>query len=156
MKKLFCIGAFYFIFIIAHSQTVSSTECSDNFFYGTWKDTTTNLSGGMFEESSFGFIFEPDSCCSIIYNGKLKECRSTTFMISYKIDCIAKPKQMDIEVFDLTTNTLKSALRFIFEIIDNENIRIATMSYPQYGKRPQSFNPDEAIDIKVLTRHKID
>jgi len=153
MNKFIIVSIFIFISAIGQSQTKESAVYSGKFLQGAWYDSTENRTGGMVEVSNFEFEFSYDSCCNIIYNGKRLECHNNTTEIYYKFDFTANPKQIDIKVFDVKTNTLKSALYLIFEIIDDGHIKIA-MSKKHFNDRPANFNPNEDIDIKILTKRK--
>ena len=136
------------------AQEKTSVECNPDFILGSWY-AVPDTSGGLVEAATMAFEFGTDSCCTIIYNGKRMECNTDTRKIKYSLNCATNPMQLDVEVFDISTYniTLKSAIRFIFEITDADHIKTATTNH-NFGKRPQSFASGEDINIKTFIRRK--
>jgi hypothetical protein len=118
-----------------------------NFIYGAWYDSTKINTGG------YGFIFTPDSCCSLIIDGNMTECvnESKNMKVHYSVDFWTDPKQIDIKFMDLKTDSVKFILPIIFEIIDSNHIKIA--SDKNLEKRPIGFESNDQIKFSTLTRY---
>jgi hypothetical protein len=120
---------------------------SQDFIYGAWYDSTKINTGG------YGFIFTPDSCCSLIIDGNMTDCinESNNMKVHYSINSTVTPKQIDIKFIDLKTDSIKYIIPIIFEIVDTNHIKIATDK--NLERHPIGFESNEQIDISTLTRY---
>jgi hypothetical protein len=134
------------LFIKSYSQTIDYQPTSD-YLFGTWTDTIHSNTGD-------GFIFTPDSCCRFITNGEMTECEivSQNLKVHFRADYNVKPRQLDILLINLKTDSIIGIIPMIFEIIDDNHIKLATYK-TKSNNRPTDFNQREDVEIALLTRY---
>jgi hypothetical protein len=122
-------------------------KVSPDFIFGAWSDTIHSKTGE-------GFIFSPDGCLSFIIDGELTECiiENQNLKVRYRVNYNAKPRQLDFLLIDLKKDSIKEINAAIFEIIDNNHIKLANYRTIS-GKRPVDFTPGEDVEIVILTRY---
>jgi hypothetical protein len=147
MDKLLIILIFLGLSNKSFSQ-VNDSLIQHDYIIGAWYDSTKVSTGGS------GFIFTPDSCCSVIINGEMTDCmnESKKVKVLYQINYRTNPKQLDIKFADLKTDSIKGIISMIFEIIDRNHIRLA-INKGLDNKRPIDFRIDTNSEISIMTRY---
>jgi hypothetical protein len=142
LKRIFLITITLLFFINCFSQSIES-----NFIVGAWSDTTISKTGE-------GLIFSPDSCLSFIIDGEMTECiiESQNLKVHYRVNYNSTPKQIDILLINLKADTIIGIIPMIFEIIDYNNIKLATYK-TKSTKPPIDFSPRDDVEIEILTRY---
>lgn len=146
MKQILLLAISIVSIVRIYSQT-ADFKITPDFIIGAWSDT-------IHSETGDGFIFTPDSCCSFIINGEMTECiiENQNLKVHFRVDYNAIPKQIDILLIDLEKDSIKGIIPMIFDIIDNNNIKLAT--YKAKSKnRPIDFTQRENVWIAILTRY---
>ena len=148
MNRLLIAVIFIVSFNRLFSQSIDYLAIDKDFIYGAWYDSTKLSTGGS------GYIFTPDSCCSLIINGEMTSCivESKKMKVLYQVDYKINPKQLDIKFVDLKTDSIKGNIPMIFEIIDKNHIRLA-VNKDLNNKRPNDFRTSNDTEISILTRY---
>lgn len=142
MTRLFFISLAVFFVLKSFSQTIEP-----DFIVGAWSDTTISKTGD-------GFIFSPDSCLSFITDGEMTECiiESQNLKVHYRVNYNSTPKQIDILLINLKADTIIGVIPMIFEIIDDNIIKLATYK-TKSANPPIDFSPRDNVEIEILTRY---
>ena len=145
MKRLILLVILSSLFSWLYSQSSNYQPLKD-FIFGAWSDTIHSKTGE-------GFIFTPDSCCSFIINGEMTGCviEKQNLKVQFRVDYNVNPRQLDILLIDLKTGSIKGVIPMIFEIIDNNNIKLVTYK-KKSNNRPVDFSKSEDVEIAILTR----
>jgi hypothetical protein len=143
VKKLILIAITFLFIFKSYSQTIES-----DFLVGAWSDTINSKTGE-------GFIFLPDSCLSFIVDGEMTECiiESQNLKVHYRADLNVSPRQLDIIFIDLKADTIKGIIPMSIEIIDDNNIKLATYK-TKSSDRPIDFSSRDDVEIAILTRYR--
>jgi hypothetical protein len=146
VKQILLLAIAVLSFGRIYSQT-DDYKIKPDFIIGAWSDTIHSKTGE-------GFIFTPDSCCSFIIDGEMTGCiiEKQNLKVHFRVDYNVTPKQLDILLIDLKKDSIKGIIPMIFEIIDNNNIKLATYK-TRSNNRPIDFSQREDVEIAMLTRY---
>ena len=153
MNKLILLSIFISLALTNFSQEIDSVY-QNSFFYGAWVDSTVFQNGAGMAFVPGGFVFNPDGCCQFIIDGNIMDCiiEQKNMKVHYKVDYDSVPNQLDINILDLKTDTIKDVIPMIFEIIDPNHMRIVRNKYDRH-KRPTDFNSNNSSEITLFSRY---
>lgn len=142
LKQIFFITMALLFGFNSFTQTIES-----DYIVGAWSDTTISKIGD-------GFIFSPDGCLSFITKGEPTECiiENQNLKVHYRVNYHLTPKQLEILLINLKTDSIIGIIPMIFEIIDDNNIKLATYKTKSTSP-PIDFSQREDVEIEILTRY---